>query len=101
LQSEITDHCSIVVTIPITIKPIITKNVLKVTYYDKFRFNLSKEKRKNIFNSNSVNICLFNSQKSIINAVNESSSTKYVNSKNKKIKNWLTKGLLNSVRHKQ
>jgi hypothetical protein len=101
LHSEIMNHCSIVVTVPITIKPIITKNVHKVIKYDKFRFNLSKEKWKNVFSSDSVNTCLSNFQKLIINAINESSSTKYVNSKNKKIKEWMTKSLLYSVRRKQ
>lgn len=34
-------------------------------------------------------------------AINESSITKNINSKNKKLKEWMTKGLLCSVRHKQ
>lgn len=101
LQTEITDHCSIVVTIPVTTKPKIIKNFLKVINYDKLRFILSKEKWKNVFNSNSVNFCLSDFQKSIINAINESSSTKYVNFKNKTLKEWMTKGLLCSARRKQ
>lgn len=101
LLTDITDHCSIVVTIPIPVKFKNIINTIKVINYDKLKLLLCKEKWINIYESNSVNGCVSDFQNIIMKAINESSITKNINSKNKKLKEWMTKGLLCSVRHKQ
>jgi len=101
LLTDITDHCSIVVTIPMPVKFKNIINTIKVINYDKLKLLLYKEKWINIYESNSVNGCVSDFQNIIMKAINESSITKNINSKNKKLKEWMTKGLLCSVRHKQ
>jgi len=51
--------------------------------------------------SNSSNDCFTKFLKIITNAVSKSSTTKNLNTKNKRLKEWMSKGLLCSVRHKQ
>lgn len=48
----------IIITIPVTIKAKTIENIIKVINYEKFKSILCKEKWTNVFNSNSVNVCL-------------------------------------------
>lgn len=69
--------------------------------YDKLKQILYNEKWTKIYESNSVDVWTTHFQNIIMNAINESLTTKNINSKNKRLKEWMSKGLLYSVRHKQ
>lgn len=101
LLTDITDHCSIVVTIPIPVKIKNIINTINVINYDKLKQMLYNEKWTKIYESNSVDVCTTNFQNTIMNAIKKSLTTKNINSKNKRLKEWMTKGLLCSVRRKQ
>lgn len=105
IQTNITDHFSTIMTIEINNKKkeFTNKNV-KIINYKKLNEKFKNEMWTEVFNSSDVN----NSVKIFINKVsqiifnNDSSTTiKLENSKNKKIKEWMTQGLLCFVRHKQ
>jgi len=100
LQTEFTDHCSIMVSIPVSSNTNILENSIKIINYDKLNSILCKEKWISVYTSNSVNDSPSAFQKTITNAINDSTTSKYVNSKNKRLKEWMSKGLLCSARHK-
>jgi len=88
------------VSIPLTSKTKIFENPIKIINYDKLKSILCKEKWMSVYTSNSVNF-LSAFQKTITNAINDSTTSNYVNFKNKRLKEWMSKGLLCSARRKQ
>jgi len=101
LLTDITDHCSTVISIPVPVKTTSVNNIINVINYDNLKLVLCNEKWSNVYGSNSANDCLIEFLKIITNAVIKFSTTKNLNSKNKRLKEWMSKGLLCSVRHKQ
>jgi len=101
LLTDITDHCSIIVSIPAPVKAKHVNNIINIINYDKLKLILCNEKWSEIYESNSVNTCFTYFQNKITKAIDESTATRSINSKNKRLKDWMSKGLLCSVRHKQ
>jgi len=101
LLTEITDHCATILSIPILVKTDSSKNKINIINHETIKSFLIKENWTNLYSSNSVNECCSIFQSIISNAINNATTTKNVNSKNKILKDWMTKGLLCSARHKQ
>lgn len=101
LQTNITDHFSTVVVLDINniIKP--TNNVYKIINYNKLNELIKKETWHEIYSMKDVNKCYDNFIYKIVSALNMATITKTKNSKNKHLKEWMTAGLLISLRQKQ
>lgn len=99
LLTDITDHCYISISILDKVK-IIEKQINFVNY-DLLKSILSKVNWTNLYESDSVNECCTIFQTIISNALNEATSLKSINAKNKRLKDWMSKGLLCSAHRKQ
>lgn len=89
LLTDITDHCSIVVAIPLPVKVKNVKtvnNIVNTINYDKLKFILTNENCNKVYESSSVNACYTDFQNIIMKAIDKSISTKNINSKNKRLK---------------
>lgn len=102
IQTNIKNHFSTIMSIEIKNKKkeVTYKNV-KIINYKKLNEKFKNEMWTEVFNSsdvnNSVNIFL----NKVSQIIDSSTTIKLENSKNKKIKEWMTQDLLCSVRHKQ
>jgi len=100
LQTDITDHFSTGCSIPINNVYKTKNNIFPAIDHDKINRFLDKEKWSEIFNKTSVNECC-NAFKKIINtAIDKSTSYTVITSKNKRLKEWMSAGLLCSTHHK-
>jgi len=96
----ITDNCPIITSIPFFKYK--NQNFNKFNYVD---YNLVKSKLKNetwtSVNEQNIDTVVKNFYNIIINTVNSCTDKKYISAKNKRIKDWITAGLLRSIRIKK
>jgi hypothetical protein len=102
ILSDITDHCTICVSIPSNAKVDNNDKRYNIIDYNKIVSNLLNEKWNEVYKELSdVNKCYNVFENIIQNAINKSTTTVLMNAKNKRLKDWMTKSLLTSTRHKQ
>jgi hypothetical protein len=101
LQTNITDHFSTILSIENENKETGTKNSFKMIDYKKLNEFFNNEKWIELLNCNDVNECVNIFLKTVIHYLELSTTVKKINSKNKRLKEWMTAGLLCSVRRKQ
>lgn len=100
LQTDITDHFTTCVSIPINTF-FTNKNKLAFRIdHDKIKKLLYEENWMEMYNKNNANECYSEFQKIISNNINESTTSKKITSKNFRLKKWMSAGLLCSTRHK-
>lgn len=109
LFRHITDHYPTCVSIPVNSfncnkykenNTIINKiiNLINIINKEKMLMILNQETWTNVYSNNNVNESYFEFYKIISNALNCSTISKVVNSINKRLKEWITLGLLKSTR---
>lgn len=76
-------------------------NVYKTINYNKLNEILTKENWNEVYNNNNVNECFNVLIGQVDSAISMTTTTKTANSKNKHLKEWMTYGLLCSLRNKQ
>jgi len=101
IQTNITDHFSTVLAIEISKeKSVLNCNVKTINYNDLEKL-FKNECWVDIFNCNDVNSCMDIFLDKINTFVKMSTTKKVFNSKKKRIREWMTAGLLCSVHFKQ
>lgn len=101
IQTNITDHFSTVLAIETSKEnSVLNFNVKTINYIDLEKL-FKNELWANIFNCKDVNSCMDIFLDRIDKFVKMSTTTKVLNSKNKRIREWMTTGLLCSVHIKQ
>lgn len=100
LQMYITDHCPVITSVPLLKYKSHTDN----NYKNIVDYKLVKNKLKNetwtSVNDYDINKSVKNFYDIIFNAINSCTNKKVFHSKNKRIKEWMTAGLLRSTRRK-
>jgi len=102
IQTTITDHYSTILSIPL-IKHFNFKSQynLESINFDKIVNNLKTELWINLYNSKNVNKCCDIFYNILNNAISSATEVKNISAKHKRIKQWMTAGLLCSARNKQ
>jgi len=101
LQTDISDHFSICVSLPI-INTLKTKdNTFSIIDHNKIKCLLQTEKWSEIYNKTNTNECFNTFQNIISKAIDISTVNKVISCKNKRLKEWMSAGLLCSTRYKQ
>jgi len=75
--------------------------MISIIDHDKMRKLLFDEKWKEVYNKNNANECFSEFLKIISTCINKSTTYKKITSKNFRLKEWMSAGLLCSTRHKQ
>jgi len=101
LQTDITDHFTTCVSIPLNTVVTVKNKLIFIIDHDKIKKNLIKEKWTEVYNKNNANECFFEFQKIISSYIHKSTTFKKITSKNFRLKEWMSTGLLCSTRHKQ
>lgn len=99
IETNITDHFPICLSIPIEFeKPNTYINHIRKTDYDKVSQLLSFENWEDVCNINDVNTCTNNFVSIVKKHIDSATSYLHNNTKNKKIKPWITNGIIKSIR---
>ena len=101
--SGISDHYPIVLNVSLQkCNKQIQKNnkYISKTNFEKLNQLIKQETWENVLSSNMVNECAYNFIETIQQHVQSTTEQKYVKSKDRKIKPWITEGLIKSIRHR-
>lgn len=101
LQTDITDHFTTCVSIPITSVSTNKRNLISIIDHDKIKKILLDENWTKVYNRNNANECFSEFHKIISNYINNSTTFKNISTKNVRLKEWMSAGLLRSTSHKQ
>jgi len=102
IQTNISDHYSVIMALELKNKLLShNNNVYKTINYNKLNVLLKLESWSELYYNINVNKCFDIFIHTILHAINSSTTFKKANAKNKHIQEWMTMGLLCSVRKKQ
>jgi len=100
IQIDITDHCPIIASIPILKYEPQNSNKIKHINYSLINLYLEKETWECVYNEINIDIAVINFYDKLNSVIEKCTSEKKIVSKNKRIKEWMTAGLLCSTRKK-
>ncbi|KAF0711659.1 Uncharacterized protein FWK35_00033409, partial [Aphis craccivora] len=100
IQTQITDHFSLIMTMPIYNNSKKEHSTYRKINYEVLGDNLKDKKWDDVYNNSNIDKCVDFFYDIILNSIDKASSLEKVNSKNKRIKEWMTVGLLKSTRKK-
>lgn len=101
LQIDITDHFTTCVSIPINTFLTNKNKLVFLIDHGKIKKLLYEENWMEVYKKNHANQCYSEFQKIISSNINNSTTSKKITSKNFRLKEWMSAGLLYSTRHKQ
>lgn len=100
LKGSHSDHSPILLNISLAKNTTMQNKYIKFLDKEKLKLLLQSEKWEGVFEETNANVCADNLLNTLTKHIDFCTSEKYVKCKNRINKEWLTKGLLTSIRHR-
>jgi len=97
INADIMDQCTICISIPINANVVNNRKMFTIIDYNLITSILANEKWTEVYDASDVNSCYDVFDKIIKKAIDKSTTQILLKSKNKRLKEWMTNGLLIST----